>query len=419
MFFSPAAANDNSLVIVPPKPDAILLQQDEFSFGSLYSYGGEYEPSLMTVESSMSSMSFSQDIDVASPRAVTPTASFTKSSSASHEVSNDEIKAADSITNDDMHAEQRKSANSLLLQRDPRNGAFTFQVHAEYDLLLHVQKDLDRYNQKSQRRSTSNAATADDSAELEPSRIIMRSIDNYCLRKQWMYHIGFEKAAVIRNFLQRSVYDFIARHSDELYNGHVKKFTAVDLGTYCGYSALVMCHAIRSLLMELEASGDVRAKYVEFEVITTEVSSKLMNVAQSIFRMGKMDKFVTLMLLKDGDVLSNVLNTHLSNTKIDFLLLDHSKTLYLTDLIDLESHKLLGAGSYVSADNVIYNRLDSYRDHMAQLAAKGIVQTRLEEINLEYSNNLKDGIGELFVSNFSYCSFGIFTISNTCLINQK
>ena len=358
----------------------------------------------MTVESSMSSMSFSQGVDVASPRAVTPTASFTKNVSAGHETSNAEITAADSFTasNDDMHAEQRKSANSLLLQRDPRNGAFTFQVHAEYDLLLHVQKDLDRYNQKSQRRSTSSAVTADDSAELEPARIIMKSIDNYCLRKQWMYHIGFEKAAVIRNFLQRSVHDFIARHSDDLYNGQMKKFIAVDLGTYCGYSALAICHAIRSLLMELQASGDGRAKYVEFGVITTEVSSKLMNVAQSIFRLGKMDKFVSPILIKDGDVLSDVLKHHVNSSKIDFLLLDHSKTLYLTDLIDLESHNLLGAGSYVSADNVVFNRLDSFRDHMAQLAEKGIVQTKLEEINLEYSNNLKDGIGERVISNIIY-----------------
>ena len=214
-----------------------------------------------------------------------------------------------------------------------------------------------------------------------------------------MYHIGYEKAIAVRNFLQRSLHDFIARNSDELYNGQVKKFIAVDLGTYCGYSSLVMCQTIRAMLLDLEAQGDTRAQYVRFEVITTEVSSKLMNVAQSMFRLGKVDRFVKSLLIKDGDVLSDVLKNYFIGDnisgKIDYLLLDHSKTLYLSDLIDLETNHLLGTGSYVSADNVVFNRLDSYRDHMAMLARKEIVQTRLEEMNLEYSNNLKDGIGKL------------------------
>lgn len=395
MLFSPSVANDDSLVIVPPKPDAILFQQDEFSFGSLYSYRGDYsyEPASVSVESSMSSMRVTQTA-AASPAAVTTSSSFKDTSSS--EALNAELENADSFSADDTHAKQRHSANSLLLQRDPRNGAFTFQVHAEYDLLLYVQKDLDRHHQKLFRRSSTSNTADGVTNELEPARIILKSIDNYCLSKQWMYHIGYEKAVVVRNFLQRSLHDFIARHSDELYNGKSKKFVALDLGTYCGYSALVMCHAIQSMLIELTATGDSRANYVQFEVITTEVSSKLMNVAQSIFRLGKVDKFVSPILVKDGDLLSDVLKKHFNGTvKFDFLLLDHSKTLYLTDLTDLEKHRFLGAGSYVSADNVVFNRLDSYRDHMATLAWEGVVQTKLEEMNLEYSNNLKDGIGEL------------------------
>jgi predicted O-methyltransferase YrrM len=348
---------------------------------------------MMSVESSMGSMGVTQ------PTAVAPSSSF-KDTSSSGEALDAHLDNTDSFTpsEDDTHTQQRHSANSLLLQRDPRNGAFTFQVHAEYDLLLYVQKDLDRHHQKLSRRSSTSITADGTTGELEPARIILKSIDNYCLSKQWMYHIGYEKAVVVRNFLQRSLHDFIARHSDELYHGKRMRFVAVDLGTYCGYSALVMCHAIQSLLIELQATGDSRANHVEFEVITTEVSSKLMNVAQSIFRLGKVDKFVSPILIKDGDLLSDVLKKHFNDTvKIDFLLLDHSKTLYLTDLIDLEKHRFLGIGSYVSADNVVFNRLDSYRDHMATLAREGVVQTKLEEMNLEYSNNLKDGIGELLL----------------------
>ena len=78
---------------------------------------------------------------------------------------------------------------------------------------------------------------------------------------------------------------------------------------------------------------------------------------------------------------------------------------YLRDVKDLEGAKLLSAGSYVSADNVVFNRLDEYREHMRKLKLQGVVESRLEEMNLEYSNNLKDGIGECCVS-LIYISVG-------------
>jgi catechol O-methyltransferase len=411
MLFLPPS-NDINLVIVPPKPDASLLQQDEFSYCNLYSYGAS-EPSLVASDISLSASSWNPAAaspirDVATPSSPRPVKIFP----ACHEAPNisDNGTIGTSINDIDNNNDRKHSINSLILQRDPRNGAFTFQVHAEYDLLLHVQKDLDRYHHKVGRGALSSSlgATSDVKEELEPARIIMKSVDTYCLGKQWMYHIGYEKAVAVSNFLQCSLLDFINRHSNELSSGHVKKFTCVELGTYCGYSALVLCHAIRSTLMELEAHEDARAKNVEFAVFTTEISSKLINVAQSVFRLGKVDTFVRPILVKEGDVLSEVIKGHLNKdmdgmenivtsiatTQIDFLLLDHAKNLYLPDLIDLENHQLLAAGSYVSADNVVFNRLDSYRNHMAMLAREGIVETRLEEMNLEYSNNLKDGIGE-------------------------
>jgi len=107
--------------------------------------------------------------------------------------------------------------------------------------------------------------------------------------------------------------------------------------------------------------------------------------------------------------LSRVLREQYSISKIDFLLFDHAKHLYLRDLQNLERTKLIGKGSHVCADNVVFNRLDTYREHMRRLeqlrivddendgggcSGGGVVVTRLEEMNLEYSNNLKDGMGE-------------------------
>lgn len=198
----------------------------------------------------------------------------------------------------------------------------------------------------------------------------------------------------------------------------------------------------------------------EFHIFTTEISTKLLNVAQSMLRLANMEDCVTPILVKedydptnsendnassittkkitesshdgnkgkdniDDNVIHDdeLINDHevkkerkestvefLSRTlrqqhgvsKIDFLLLDHAKHLYLHDLQTLERCGLVGKGSYVSADNVVFNRLDTYREHMRQLELIGVVETRLEEMCLEYSNNLKDGIGE-----YNTCSFEV------------
>ena len=114
-----------------------------------------------------------------------------------------------------------------------------------------------------------------------------------------------------------------------------------------------------------------------------------------------MEAHITPILISEGSSssskdtsssLASILQEQHGISHIDFLLLDHAKHLYLQDLTHLESNKLIKAGSYVSADNVVFNRLDSYREHIHNLELRGVVESRLEEMNLEYSNNLKDGI---------------------------
>ena len=72
-------------------------------------------------------------------------------------------------------------------------------------------------------------------------------------------------------------------------------------------------------------------------------------------------------------------------TQIDFLFIDHDKSLYLQDLQSLENDGMIGEGTFVAADNVVFAKIDDYRDYMKDLAAKGVVETILEEGFLEYS----------------------------------
>mmetsp|Transcript_9713 Transcript_9713/g.18065 ORF Transcript_9713/g.18065 Transcript_9713/m.18065 type:complete len:373 (+) Transcript_9713:85-1203(+) len=353
----------DTIVIVPPKPDASLSQHEDFSYLHLYNFddldanycnSGEKRGSVGTAKTcSVSSIGSSG------------------SSSSSEDLAYLLDKADDAVT--------ENGTASYLITRDPRNGAFTFSVNAEYDLLLHIQRSLDDAF-----RSSGSAASVSD---IESSKIIMKSIDEYCLKKQWMYHVGMEKSRFISKFLERSIDAFVERNDrrDGIAN---KKFVCVELGTYCGYSALVLASTLRQAVLKYGQDA------FDFHIYTTEVSSKLLNVAMSIFRLAKMKNYVSTILVQECDPLSTTLKKHLPDDSdgIDFLLLDHAKPMYLPDLMDLESARLLRKHSFVAADNVIFNRLDGYRNHMKRWEAEGFVETNLEEMNLEYSNNLKDGI---------------------------
>mmetsp|Transcript_13308 Transcript_13308/g.22711 ORF Transcript_13308/g.22711 Transcript_13308/m.22711 type:complete len:422 (-) Transcript_13308:113-1378(-) len=407
---------DNSspadIVIVMPKPDAVILSRDEFSYSNLYSFdydgvaGSATGATSTSVESTPPMQGNSSDdksapADNVSSSAVPATpstfesafkelakqnsfndlAAASASSSANHRNSIGGYKAMEASSSNN------KQPNTDKITRDPRNGAFTFQVHAEYDLLLQIQKDLDAKRPSKSSRSSLNSLALSD---IDSTKIILKSVDDYCYGKQWMYHIGSEKGKAISRFLRSGVERWLKR--DDRKN---KKFICLDCGTYCGYSSLVLASTLREIANELQNSimEDQTEETFEFHVYTTEVSSKLINVAQSVFRMAKMEQYITPILMKsDGKESLSAAMKQNGVTGVDFLLFDHAKNLYLSDLNDLEAARLLKAGSYVSADNVVFNKLDAYRYHMEQLQAKGIVETRLDEMNLEYSNNLKDGI---------------------------
>jgi len=409
---------DNSspadIVIVMPKPDAVILSRDEFSYSNLYSFdydgvaGSATGATSASVESTPPMQGIGSDdksdpADNVSSSAVPATPSTFESAfkELAKQNSFNDLAAASATSSSANHrnsiggykAMEASSSNNKQpnttdkITRDPRNGAFTFQVHAEYDLLLQIQKDLDAKRPSKSSRSSLNSLALSD---IDSTKIILKSVDDYCYGKQWMYHIGSEKGKAISRFLRSGVECWLKR--DDRKN---KKFICLDCGTYCGYSSLVLASTLREIANELQNSimEDQTEETFEFHVYTTEVSSKLINVAQSVFRMAKMEQYITPILMKsDGKESLSATMKQNGVMALDFLLFDHAKNLYLSDLNDLEAGGLLKAGSYVSADNVVFNKLDAYRYHMEQLQAKGIVETRLDEMNLEYSNNLKDGI---------------------------
>ena len=78
--------------------------------------------------------------------------------------------------------------------------AFTFAVHGEYDMLLHVQRSMDKHRGKTAEGGT-------DAVKL--AKAIMKSIDEYCVKEQWMYHVGNTKGLAIGRFLKSALNLFV------------------------------------------------------------------------------------------------------------------------------------------------------------------------------------------------------------------
>ncbi len=128
----------------------------------------------------------------------------------------------------------KSSNNNDKITRDPRNGAFTFQVHAEYDLLLQIQKDLDAKRPSKSSKSSLNSLALSD---IDSTKIILKSVDDYCYGKQWMYHIGSEKGKAISRFLRSGVESWRKKNKKRSV-GDCKKVCVL---VYCLHCVFMLC----------------------------------------------------------------------------------------------------------------------------------------------------------------------------------
>ena len=252
-------------------------------------------------------------------------------------------------------------------------GVLAFHAGTERALLTHVENQL--------------AFT-----DKEPtSEYVLRAIDEFCTERHWMMHVGSEKSAVIVNFLHTC----LAARSRET------PLTVVELGTYCGYSAITLAQTLQQA-----------THCPDCHIYTVEVNPQYAAIAQRLIRLTKLDKLITILLHDAERDLVSLLKSKLGDDKtIDFLFLDHDKDAYLADLQKLE-RTLIVRGTHVAADNVIFSHIDNYRIYVKALAAQGIVDTKLVETQLEYSEPdvnesngeaLRDGIGE----SRRFCTFGL------------
>ena len=156
---------------------------------------------------------------------------------------------------------------------------------------------------------------------------VLRTLDKFAAEERWLMSVGPDKGPLV----------------EELAGRLPANARVLELGAYCGYSAILLAQAFGA-----------QASIVSIEVDKDSVAGARANVAHA-----GLSEQVTFI---HGP--STRMITQLDGT-FDLVFLDHWKDLYKPDLQLIEQRQLIGPGSIVVADNVgeIFGP-DAYLDYV-------------------------------------------------------
>lgn len=188
----------------------------------------------------------------------------------------------------------------------------------------------------------------------------IRVIDQFCRHHSFLINVGEEKGGILDRAVDR-----------------VRPRRLLELGTYCGYSALRMARRM---------PPDAHLCSVEFNPANA-------HIARRILAHAGVDDRVTVVIgtLGDGgDTLHRLREEHgLGGGSLDVVFIDHDKDAYLPDLQRIEAEGWLHPGSVVVADNVRFPGAPAYRSYMAD--HEGTLWRTVEHrAHVEYQSLIRD-----------------------------
>lgn len=188
----------------------------------------------------------------------------------------------------------------------------------------------------------------------------IRTVDRFAYEKAFLINVGDEKGVLLDAAIARA-----------------KPKLLLELGTYCGYSAL---RTIRA------APPDARLVSIEFNAANAAI-------ARSIFAHAGIADRVTVVngTLGDGGATMKKLESEHGFTTgaLDFVFIDHDKAAYLPDLERILEARWLHEGAIVVADNIKIPGAPAYRAFM-QKNEGSLFRTREHDTHAEYQTLLKD-----------------------------
>lgn len=187
---------------------------------------------------------------------------------------------------------------------------------------------------------------------------VIATIDKFAEEKSVLVNIGDEKGELL---------DAAVRRADPK--------RALELGTYCGYSALRIARA---------APGAT--------VFSVEFAAANADIARRIWAHAGVDDRITCVVgtIGDGATLQALADVHgFAAGSVDLLFIDHEKSAYLADLEAILEREWLHRGSIAVADNVGIPGAPKYRRYMRE--QQGLLWDTVEhKTHLEYQSLVPD-----------------------------
>lgn len=189
---------------------------------------------------------------------------------------------------------------------------------------------------------------------------VIRTIDEFAYEKSFLINVGDEKGAILDAAIQRA-----------------KPNLLLELGTYCGYSAL----------------RTIRVAPPDARLVSVEYSADNAAIARSIFEHAGIADRVTIVngtLGDGGKTAARLRDEHgFAKGKLDFVFIDHAKDAYLPDLELILRERWLRPGAVVVADNVKVPGTPEYHAFMKANEGK-LFRTREHSTHVEYQTLIKD-----------------------------
>ncbi|MBB2992810.1 catechol O-methyltransferase [Mycolicibacterium iranicum] len=188
---------------------------------------------------------------------------------------------------------------------------------------------------------------------------VLDAIDAFAYEKATLVNIGDSKGRLLDAAVTRAAPGLV-----------------LELGTYCGYSALRIARQAPS----------ARICSVEFSAANAEVAQRIWRHA------GVADRISCIVgTLGDGGVTLDTLADHhgFTDGSVDLVFIDHDKRAYLSDLRSILQRRWLHRGSIVVADNVGIPGAPAYRAYLRGNQGR-LWDTVEHRAHVEYQSLLPD-----------------------------
>jgi catechol O-methyltransferase len=188
---------------------------------------------------------------------------------------------------------------------------------------------------------------------------VIRTVDEFCYRQAIMMNVGDEKGEILDRAIARA-----------------KPRRLLELGTYCGYSALRTARAM---------PAGAHLTSIEFSAANAAIAQRIWEHA------GVADRITVVVgtLGDGGQTIARLEAAGFAPGTLDFVFIDHDKAAYLPDLERILERGWLHSGSIVVADNVKVPGAPKYRAYMK--AHEGSTWRTIEhDTHVEYQTLVKD-----------------------------